>query len=276
MILKSEKIVSLKNNQKLMQAKTPIVVYQMGKVGSETIENSVRALSLPNPVYHIHCLAPKNVAKKISYFSNKNMTFPLQLKNSLLLQNEINTRDNYCLKVITGVREPISQIISSLFQNITEHVPHFLDPDGRYKTSDIHNHLYNRISSYDTQEAATNCNWFDSEFKPALGIDVYDYKFNLASGYSVINYKNIDILILRLESSENWHIFIADFLGLPDPVKISKKNTSNTKSYRYAYEQVLLQLKFSPSTLQKIYSSQYCQHFYSKKMIEGFIHRWSA
>ena len=39
----------------------PIVIYQMGKVGSSSVYSSLKALKLDNPVYHVHFLTPQGI-----------------------------------------------------------------------------------------------------------------------------------------------------------------------------------------------------------------------
>src|SRR5688572_27857584 len=44
-------------------AHDPIVVYTMGKVGSQAVHSSLRALGLPNPLYHAQYFCEHNVAE---------------------------------------------------------------------------------------------------------------------------------------------------------------------------------------------------------------------
>ena len=44
-----------------LYGKTPIVVYQMGKVGSSTIVASLHTLKLDSPIYHIHTLTQERI-----------------------------------------------------------------------------------------------------------------------------------------------------------------------------------------------------------------------
>ncbi len=39
-----------------VKQREPILVYQMGKVGSSTVVQTLEALGLPNPVLHVHTL----------------------------------------------------------------------------------------------------------------------------------------------------------------------------------------------------------------------------
>jgi hypothetical protein len=42
---------------------TPVLVYQMGKVGSSTIVSSLRAIGIDRPVYHPHFLTKERIAQ---------------------------------------------------------------------------------------------------------------------------------------------------------------------------------------------------------------------
>ena len=41
----------------------PLLLYQMGKVGSKTIQRSLRTVELDRPVFHVHFLTPDRVEK---------------------------------------------------------------------------------------------------------------------------------------------------------------------------------------------------------------------
>jgi len=181
-----------------------------------------------------------------------------------------------CLKVITVVREPIIQQTSATFQNLRD-IPHFIGEDGSLRKEVIKDNLYKAISNNFSQRTIfpRSLNWFDEEFKSALKIDVYKYEFNHFIGYTVISTKNIDVLILRVENSEIWSKAISEFLNLKYPLKMIRVNVSSNKDYGKTYKEIASQLRFPASVLDNIYSSKYCQHFYTQEMISEFIKKWS-
>ena len=267
-------------NQTLVQKQLdcPIAIYQMGKVGSETILYAIKKLSLSRDIYHVHVLAPKNLKASLNHLQSKNRPLTIQLESSQVLTEYLNSEKYIGLKVITGVREPIIQLVSAFFQNIKFNFPHFLNSDGTWQADKIYDHLYKLIANYDINDIKNfknNCNWFDREFKPALGIDVYQYDFDRANGYGIIKQENLDVLILALESSQNWSSVITDFLNLESEIELTRTNAANNKDYKNIYRETVARLKFPSSHLEKIYSSQYCQHFYSPETIEKFIAKWS-
>lgn len=258
-----------------MNKDTPIAVYQMGKVGSQTIRKFIEQLDMPNPVYHIHLLSPKRLEKSIQNRISNNLAPTVQHNHARQLREYIENKDNPSLKIITGVREPVSQLISAIFQTIEVRYPHFIDSDGSFKFQEIRDYLYELILNYNINKPNQNCNWFDTEFKSALGINVYAYEFNHIDGYSIISSNNIDILILRLESSHVWNEAIAYFLDKENLIQPTSKNISAQKKYGNVYQKIISELRIPIPVLKKIYSSKYCQHFYTQEMIDSFIKKWS-
>lgn len=253
---------------------TPIAVYQMGKVGSETIVTSLQKSKSIAPIYHVHILAHKNINIALNNYQQKQQPLTLQLENSKILREYLDRHDRPSLNIITAVREPISQFISAFFQNIEFSHPHLLDSQGNGRRDAIYNFLTNRLSNYKAG-TAWNCNWFDNDFNPALGMDVYQYDFDRNIGYKKINFQNLNILILQLENSKLWNKYIADFLGLSNSFTLDKTNLSKDKKYYQIYQDVLQNIKIPIVVLEEIYRCKYCQHFYSKQAIESFIQRWS-
>lgn len=255
-------------------SKTPIAVYQMGKVGSETIVNSLKQIDLGVPIYHVHILSHQNIEIALNNYQQKQQPLTLQLENSRLLRKYLARTDNPTLNVITAVREPVSQFISAFFQNVRSSHPDLVSEQGNLRRNAIYKFLTKRLSNYQV-DRAWNCNWFDRDFKPALGIDVYQHKFDRELGYTQLNSQNIKVLLLQLEKSEDWGKIISEFLQLSKPIKIIKSNVSGRKDYKRVYQHILDNLEIPSGILENIYQCQYCQHFYSNAAINYFINRWS-
>ncbi|MDY6937866.1 MAG: putative capsular polysaccharide synthesis family protein [Cyanobacteriota bacterium] len=262
--------MSLLNRNIQMSNEIPIVIYQMGKVGSQTIWKSLQGMNLHNPIYHIHVLNSKNIDKSIEILKSKGSPITLQLQQAQELIAYLEKCEYPEMKIVTVVREPLAQLLSSLFQRMKVHTPQLTDSDGSWKVDEIAEHTYNLVRA----KKINAFHWFKREFKEGLGIDVYEYPFDRLQGYSRISKNGLDILILRLESSENWEHYLTEFFNFPVPFKILNQNRSEEKTYKTAYHQVKSSLKFPHEILEEIYSSPYCQHFYTEEMNEGFIDRW--
>ncbi len=263
-------VINLMDNQTQLKQDTPIVIYQMGKVGSQTIWKSLQKMNIPNPIYHIHVLNPENINKSIKVLNSKGAPLSVQLKQAQDLITYLEQHDSPEIKVITIVREPIVQLLSSTFQRMKLHSPQLISSDGSWKVEEIIEYIYNLVS----QKKISAFRWFEKEFKQGLGLDIYDYPFDKLKGTGKITKDSLEVLILRLESSENWQPSITDFLDLSTPFKMLSKNQAEEKKYKEAYNHVKSQLRFPREVLEEIYSSKYCQHFYTRKMNQMFLNQW--
>ena len=92
----------------------PIVVYQMGKVGSSSVTESLKLAGV-NHVFHVHRMNPDNIQRVRKEYLDNNQR-PLDEKVGERLCRSIVERRRKA-KFITLVREPISRNISAFFQN---------------------------------------------------------------------------------------------------------------------------------------------------------------
>lgn len=100
---------------------TPIIVYQMGKVGSHSIRDSLISYGV-GPVFHLHLMNPYSIMKRKQENLAHNYT-PPPLHNNVprtdewlgkTLYNEIVKKD-ISSKFIIPVREPIDRNVSAFF-----------------------------------------------------------------------------------------------------------------------------------------------------------------
>ena len=251
----------------------PIIVYQMGKVGSSTILGGLRKRKLDRSVHHIHVLSDDKINQSIEAISGSGRRFPEQLQHSKEIRGYLDRTQDSPIDVITAVREPVSQLMSSLFQNIHEQQPHLIDDDGQWLEMEIEQFVRERIEGYSPQRE-WNCNWFDVDFCPALGIDVYESSFDQANGFATIEKDDCRILMLQLENSDEWASRITQFLGLESPLELVNLNVATGKDYKATYQAIKKRIKFPIALLDKIYGTTFCQHFYSPEMISEFKQRW--
>jgi hypothetical protein len=252
------------------------MIYQMGKVGSATVHETLLNAKLHNPVYHIHFLSHEDIRSAERFFlSLKTPIISGHLRRSKILRQIIDNNSGVEWKIITLVREPIGRDISDLFQTIDRYHPELVD-NGKIKTNQTIGLLLKNFINYD-QNTNYTCTWFDKELNDVFDIDVYAYNFNMEKGYTVLSGKrNIEVLILRLEDlNRNLENALAEFLDLKNPVKILKSNVGREKQYSEAYRDVLTSIRIPESVCTKIYSTKYATHFYSEKMRQEFAMRWS-
>lgn len=100
-----------------LEHKNPIIIYQMGKVGSSTVKATLKAMNLPFPIFHVHTLnedhlhhAWKRVRRSINPYA------PQHLIVSSLLIKKIQ-RHKFPCRFVTLSRAPIERAISFVFED---------------------------------------------------------------------------------------------------------------------------------------------------------------
>ena len=211
----------------------PILVYQMGKVGSRSVYESLLAWGVK--AIHLHRMEPGYT-------------------------REIARRDQ--VRIITIVREPIGRQISGFFQNFKSHT------GVAYEQATFDLAALSRIF-LDKKHFWHPPRWFDKEMKTQLGIDVYDYPFPQEKGYVVIKQGKYEMLILKLELDDTLkEKAIAEFVGL-DNFKLVRKNVGQDKVYAKTYREFKRNLRLPEQFIAGMCNARYTRHFYSHTEIEA-------
>lgn len=241
----------------------PVLVYQMGKVGSRSVVDSLETAT-NRPLHHIHFLSEELIHKVTLRHREQGLDLPPHIEASRTVRETILNPGRPC-DVITLVREPIARNISAFFQNLATH-----DLTLESSVDDMI-----RVFKEDYPHGQP-LSWFGYEVQPQLGIDVYAQPFDPAKGWAVFERGPIRLLLLRCETpDEAKSEAIAEFLGLGG-FEITRANESAVKAYRDVYKSFRDQITFEPSYLEKMYESRYMRHFYSPSEIEAFRERWSC
>jgi hypothetical protein len=255
----------------------PIIIYQMGKVGSSTIYSSLKSADIPNAIYQVHFLSLNGIKSTEAYLKSLKEPTPSHLRISRALRYKLALNREAPARIITLVRDPVARKISSLFQNLRLHRKRYLDEIGNLKQSVLIDDLKKYADTFD-ETSDYCCSWFDTEFKAFLDIDPFKYDFDKENGFGIIEKNNIKVLILRMEDLNN--IFsnaISSFLAMKEHrVQLCSSNIGSQKKYSNVYQDVLLRLKLDRPTCEKIYSSKYVSHFYNEKLKDRFLQKWTT
>ena len=109
---------------------TPILIYQVGKVGSQTIRESLRKLDLPDSIHHIHNLSAAKISEQSASLARLGLPDSRQLEQSRVVREFLDQQSNPKLKIISAVREPVSQRCSAVFQNLKRCLPNRSSHEG--------------------------------------------------------------------------------------------------------------------------------------------------
>lgn len=254
-----------------------VIVYTMGKIGSTTVEKSLKALR-KMPVYHIHVLTPDGIdrADKIyeeSFERRRKIAFHVLESQYLRKQLDKGLKGKKW-KVVTLVRDPIAKNVSSLFENLDLALDYKYEDKVKYlKTEDIIEELGEIfLKKFDNHDKPLT--WLDLELKPVFGIDVFSSEFPRSKGYKIYEAENVDLLLLRLENLNQCACeAFKEFLDVSE-LNLIRANTGGNKDYGDIYRNFLDSVSLPDSYVNKMYTSKYMRHFYSQEEIEAFKAKW--
>ena len=249
----------------------PILISQMGKVGSSSLFNSLVEMDLPIPVIHVHLLNNLDKIEAGIRASRQNPTDTLrEIHKSRQIRADIDTGKLRHINVISAVRDPVKRNVSAFFQSIEEIIPDYKNKylSGRLTVEelvDIFVHQYDHSAPVQ---------WFDSQVRDVFGIDVFESPFPIDIGYKIYQTSSINLLIVRLENlSQCVQPAMKEFLNIRD-FKIRSSNVSSDKAYGPLYKEFIANAKMPEFYLDAMYQSKYCQHFYSAQEIREFRKLW--
>jgi hypothetical protein len=254
----------------------PVIVYQMGKVGSMSVVSSLRKayldLSLNVPVHHHHLL---NNLDEIEQAILKDRLEPdetiREIQRGRELRHYIEAHPEQKWNLISLVRDPVARNVATFFQNLPEIIPDW-QKQMRSSTFDI-GILHNIFLEMNTIHNAPDA-WFDTQMKPVFGIDVYASAFPTESGYKIYwRQPHANLLVVRLEDLNRIASqALQEFLGLENFV-IGHTNTTEGKEYAELY-QAFKEKPLPHEYVSRMYNTRFARHFYSRIELEMFAKRW--
>jgi hypothetical protein len=230
-----EMVYDLNCMRKLRQGK-PTIIYQMGKVGSISIANSLKAAGV-RPVFHTHYLNFNHISRVVR-----------RLYNHVVVKS-------VPARIISLTREPFSRDVSSFFEMMKRKR---ITPDRNLSAFTVDELIELFFSKFDCTRTLT---WFDSELKRSTGFDVYDHSL-IGGEYSVGESENFDILVVKSELDNSR---IAEIIShFMDMGRLSIRDSNITSMNRFAevYQQFKDRIVYPREYVDRIVNSRYFRHFY--------------
>jgi len=244
--------------------KEPVIVYQMGKVGSSTVAKSL-AKQIDNPVLHVHRMSLNNIENVEREHKSVGKIPPDETVGILL--HKLIIKKKKPAKIITLVREPVERNMSAFFQNYERFVGQRYNKDSK----DIEMLVHQFFESYNHNVPLT---WFDIEMKTVLGVDVYQYPFPKDKGYLTINKPPYEVLILKIETDDAVkQEAVRKFLNM-DEFVMTRQNVGGEKEYSKTYSDFKKNIIVPDDYVDKMCKSKYIKHFYDSKEIQEIRQRW--
>jgi len=245
-----------------------ILIYQMGKVGSSSLTESLKELNILGLNIHSFFMPiPNSLFKKYKsikyYWPKTKLLFYccfFRMQFYLLKQRKK-------LKIITLTREPISRNISFYFQDFQIPIMEVMkDNPESSKNGNI------KLLFKDFFQNFNHChgvNWFDKEFKRAFNINVYKYPFDKDKGYTIIKERNLEILVIKVEKLNELEAVVGEFIGRPE-FRLINENEGYKKWYSCLQNNFVNSIEFSEEYVESLYDTKYMHHFYTDTEIARF------
>jgi hypothetical protein len=255
-----------------------VLIYQMPKIGSQTIEATLARHALPCPVLRFHYLSASfaqtlrnglnsSAADAAWRRNTESQLASIQEISQAMRWRRVLVRSGFKipkLEVITGVRELVSLVLASIFENYNYFVP-----DIESLTVDKCREALLHPKTFKTLR-----NWFDLELKPFTGIDVFRSEFPQAQGHVVYENRFARVLIYRFESLHELPALLSSFLQHKITTMINS-NVGDDKHYAQQYRSVKHSLHLPADFLTSLYGDKMMAHFYSAAEREQFYFKWA-
>jgi len=257
----------------------PLLVYQMGKVGSTAVAHALETAMPGRPVFHFHTLSRERLQREEAVY-RRHFAVRRSIDSHLLHSLHVKRRLAGLpprvrrWKIVTLVRDPVERNLSAFFQTLGLH---FAD---RGFTERIHagdDRVADDLRVFFVEHFPHRrvLSWFDDEIRAVFGIDVLEGAFPHGTGYRLYSGAVADVLLLRLE---NLSVCASDglreLLGLRD-VAVSRRKKGSDKYYAETYRRVRETLSLPPDVVEAIYGSRMVQTLYEPAEIEARRRQWS-
>ena len=286
----------------------PVIIHQMGKVASQSIEATLRNTFPQNPIFRTHMLTNSTWNNVSRWLACPPLEIQQEYRKSWINQIEEGKRirrqiEDYKrlidagfvtqkLNVVTAVREPVAITVACLFQSLTLHFPMIdfrckIEPADKIAV-DVRKYFlhciklfFNKQSMPKTPQLFQFQSWltrrpqfFDDELKAVFEVDVYKKTFDRSRGFHIYESKYARVLLIRVEDLNRvvTAAFNA-FLGI-ESFNLINKNVGSQKFYKDLYAEFKKVISFPETFIDYHYLWKFARHFYSIKELSGFRRKW--
>ena len=217
----------------------PVMVYQMGKVGSSSIYHPLKKV-YPGVVVHTH------------QFNQTAWYWEVRKLHQLFY-----AKKQSAFKIISLIREPIGRNVSEFFHRSLQ----YANTDFKDSNIDVAKVLKLFLENLDHDFPL---DWFDNNFKKHFGIDVYQKAFP-KEGYAQFEKGEVQVLLLKHDLADELKAqLINQFIGIQN-FEIQVRNVGSKKPYKAAYKKFKAEATMPEAYLEKMLASKYFQHFYNQE-----------
>lgn len=263
----------------------PVIVFQMGKVGSTSVHQTLIRHCPQFQMFQVHVLDWHWIRRQEQQFLEASRDHGRALIDEQALASRYLAgrlrRDpppSGRWKVISMVRDPIARNVSAFFEafNIYFSREAARADDPTMASLDVERLHTLFLDEFGETRHRVPLEWFGSHMEPVFGIDVYREAFDRDAGYQIYSGPTSDLLLLRTEDMRSClNLALERFLGITLP-PFESSNVSAEKQYAGAFDDFARHLPLPSAYLDRMYQSRYARHFYTAEELDGFRSRWMS
>lgn len=232
-------------------ANLDVLVYSTGKTGSSTLMMSFKTIGKNATTMHEDSKLP-SVDRIVDIIN-----YPRVQK----------------LLVVTSYREPISQYLSLLFQNIPYHlsmpVAQILQHNIEWVNQQAVKFVAQSITSH------YECPFSVNQMKNYDGANIYKSEFNKDLGFVTLETERLNILVLVFEKIQNWTSIIQNNTRYKN-FEMKLSNITSGKDIGKLYKDVQSTIVIPKQVLDTIYKREELnmKYFYTPEEVVNIKKRW--
>jgi hypothetical protein len=244
----------------------PVLIYQMAKGASTTVLKALERAGVN--AFQVHFINPDTARRLHASVRERGLSvlrMDVDLIGGAIHRGII--RPGRSAKVINLVREPVGRNIAAYFQVL----------DALWQTERAHEQLGLEkliVGFYEKFSHDRALEWFDEEFKPMLGVDVYEHEFPRDSRCLRIRRGPYDILLMRVDLDDvSKEKHLSEFLGV-EGIKLLPENVGAEKPYAATYREFLRALRLPEEYVDRMLDSRYARHFFTPEERGALRSKW--
>lgn len=264
-----------------------LLVYQMGKVGSSTLTQYLRAHYTQAEIFQIHTLTESGAQRIENRYRQAAAIRSIPSIDQHILESRYlmsrlkdlkSGKQRAPLKVVSMVRDPIARNLSAFFQTFeVDFARMFVESnqDATMSPFSIEELTQAFLTGSQTFRHEYPLVWFQEELHQALDIDVLSKPFDPELGVARYQNNYCDLLILRMEDFPHTLApSLSRFLNI-EVGPMPRSNSADGKKYSNAYRNFIDHITLPESYLDTMYNSAFSTHFYTEEELDRFRARWT-
>jgi len=248
--------------------RTPTLVYSVERSGSVALLHSLKSHGVF--AFGAHYLSPEKLAQQQHHSGTAGWASKYIISK------------RKPAKVISLVRTPIESMLSTFAREYYGEQASQPEAAASQSTSDELSEEFCR-TYLQSDQYLHPLRWFETEFQPTLGIDVYQHAFDKQQRFARFHEKSYDVLLLGTELADQQKSqLVAEFVGIPQleisSASLAAQTSASRKQHRlppgrpgeqsdYAqqYKRLKQHVVIPENYLDAIVDSRYTQHFFSEE-----------